>query len=86
MATPKKIRNKFYVAHNKVHSLAEQNQPNEPTVIAQPQRWTRATLKDAIKHAEAILEANPQQEEACVVQIVRRVRRRKLPLIVETVR
>lgn len=81
-----KIRNKFYVAHPKVHTNFEQATDNESTVIARPQRWTRKTLKDAVAHAEAILEANPQQDEACVVQIIRRVRRKKQPLIVETVR
>jgi len=89
VAIPTKIRNKFYVAHPKVHCALEQARDNELVprdFNGRHKLWTKKTLKLAIEHAEEILEQNPQQDEAYVVQIVRRVRRKKAPVIVETIK
>lgn len=94
---PVKIRNRFYVAAEKVTSASEQDQVNDPTKVhladgmkrtplQQSGKWTRPTLKAAIAHAEQILEANPTQDHVAIVQIVRTVRRKKAPLVVETVK
>lgn len=89
-----KVRNRFYVAAPSVTTASEQDQvntsdkvhlmtqPNEP----QSGKWTRHTLKDALAQAEKILEANPKQDHVAIVQIVRIVRRKKQPLVVETIR
>lgn len=48
-------------------------------------KWTRRDLKDAIKHAEQILEAQPNRDHVTIVKIVRVVRRKKAPVVVEVV-
>lgn len=93
---PLKIRNRFYVAADRVTSALEQNQVNEPSkvfladgvkrTVVNSGKWTRPTLKAAIAHAEEILDANPSQEHVAITQIVRIVRRKKAPLVVETVK
>ena len=47
--------------------------------------WAKATLKEAVEHAKQILEKSPQLDETFVVQIVRVVRRKQVPLVVEKV-
>lgn len=90
---PVKIRNKFYVAAPSVTNHSEQDQNNVAPAVRLARsnhdpssKWTRHTLKDAITHAEQMLEDNPKMEHVAVVQIVRMVRRKKQPVIVETVR
>jgi hypothetical protein len=83
--TALKIRNKFYIGHPKITSEAEQGQMNDPAMASQPVRWTRATLEDAIKHAELRLEANPKEDHCVIVQVIRIVRRKRAPVIVEKV-
>ena len=47
--------------------------------------WCYDTLEGAIAHAKALLEEYPERKQCYVVQTVRVVRRRKLPLEVLTV-
>lgn len=89
-----RVRNKFYVAAPAVTSHAEQDQVNDKDKVALAvshqggtgAKWTRPSLKDALLHAEQILEGNPKQDHVAIVQIVRIVRRKKQPIVVETVR
>lgn len=93
-----KIRNKFYVGHPKMDNAFEQDQDNDPKTLpegalasgnldaATNRRWTRKNFKDAVAHAEQILEANPRQERCVVVKIIATVRRKKAPIVVETVK
>lgn len=94
---PVKIRNKYYVAAAKVSTELEQGQDNVSGKISLANgsgtntrgygentgRWTRKDLKGAVEHAEQILEANPSQEHVVIVKMVRIVRRKKAPLVVE---
>lgn len=90
---PVKIRNKYYVAADKVTAPFEQGQDNvAPGVtLAHPKNystsahWTRKDLKGAIDHAKQILENNPNQEHVAIVKIIRVVRREKTPLVVEVI-
>lgn len=79
-----KIRNKFYVAADKVTTDMEQ------ATVADPcegnSRWVKSTLKDAIAHANQILDKEPQRTHVAISQIVRVVRRKNTPHIVEVVR
>jgi hypothetical protein len=77
-----KIRNRFYVAAPAVTTHTEQDQAN----TERSARWTHPTLKAALAHAETILEENPNKDHVAVVQIVRVVRRKKAPVVVEVVR
>lgn len=89
-----KVRNRFYVAAPSVTTAAEQDYVNTENLVSlqtlpnEPGngKWTRHLLKDTIEQAEKILEANPKQDHVAIVQIVRIVRRKKMPLVVETVR
>lgn len=95
--TPVKIRNKYYVAAAKVSTELEQAQDNVSGKISLANgsgtntrgygentgRWTRKDLKGAVEHAEQILEANPTQDHVVIVKMVRIVRRKKAPLVVE---
>lgn len=86
-----KVKNRFYVAAERVTSSHEQGQDNEAGVaLAIGENingglWTRKTIDAAIAHAEAVLEANPKRDHVAVVRIVRIVRRRKMPVVVEVV-
>lgn len=90
--TMKKVRNKFYVAAPNVTTNSEQDQINDDTVRLSTDsgdrngKWTRPTLPAAIAHAETILEKEPNRDHVAIVQIVRIVRRKKLPAVVEVVR
>lgn len=92
-----KVRNKFYVAAPSVTAEHEQAEPNLegkvplaggplPKGLINRPRWTRHTLADALKHAEQMLEADPKLEHVAVTQIVRVVRRKKAPVVVEVVK
>jgi hypothetical protein len=89
---PVKIRNRFYVAAASVTTNREQGQVNEPKNVhlSGPNndggRWTRPTLAAAVAHAQQILEDNPSQDHVAITQIVRIVRRKKAPVVVEVVR
>ena len=74
-----KIVNKFYVASDRV--TTEREQSNQPL-----NRWTKKTLAEAIKHAEELLEKEPHQEFKAIVQIIRIVRRKRAPIVVERVK
>jgi hypothetical protein len=83
----KKVRNKFYVAADSVTRHSEQGQDNAyaagQTSGARP--WTKKSLDDAIKQAGDILEAEPSRDHVAIVRIIRIVRRKKSPLVVEKV-
>lgn len=90
---PVKIRNRFYVAAPSVTSPSEQSQDNTAKNVHLATRpsdrsgkWTRKDLKDAIAHAEQILEDDPSKEHVAVVRIVRVVRRKKMPAVVEVIK
>jgi hypothetical protein len=76
-----KINNKFYVSADRVITNAEQM-----TGKRFPGTWTHKTLAEAIKHAEELLEQDPACECKAIVQIIRVVRRKKAPVIVEMVK
>lgn len=88
-----KVRNRFYVAATSVTSNSEQAQDNTSDKVHlavssgdRHGKWTRKNLKDAIKHAEDLLELEPSKDHVAIVQIVRVVRRKKAPVVVEVVR
>lgn len=89
----KKVRNRFYVAAPSVTTASEQDQDNIPKNVAlavssgdRSGKWTRKTVADAIAHAEKILEVNPTQDHVAISQIVKIVRRKRAPIVVENVR
>lgn len=93
--TPVKIRNRFYVAADRVATASEQGQDNIKKNVAfagvDPQsrvhgKWTRKTLADAVEHAHDILENDPTKDHVAIVKIVKLVRRPKPKFIVEDVR
>ena len=67
-----KIKNKFYVSSPRMHANNTAHQT-----------WGKPTLSEAIDHAKEVLEENPDHEYEYVVQIVRVIRRQKMPVIVE---
>lgn len=88
-----KIRNRFYVAAPSVTTEREQAQDNTEKNVHlavssgdRSGKWTRKDLKAAIAHAEQILELEPSKDHVAVVQIVRVVRRKKAPVVVEVVK
>lgn len=89
---PVKIRNRFYVASPSVTKDLEQAQDNLPdqTDLATHHqgagKWTRKKLADVVAQAEVILAQDPQKDHVAIVQIVRVVRRKVAPIIVEVVR
>lgn len=90
--TKVKIINKFYVASPNVTTPAEQKQLNTPENVAlavtshHAGRWTRPTLNAALEHAKSMLENDPNLEHVAIVKIVKLVRRKAQPLIVEDVK
>lgn len=98
----KKIRNKFYIAAPAMASEREQAADhvdgetpglNDGTYRPELGRhsyheglWTRKDIKDCIKQAERMLETNRDMDAVHIVKIVKVVRRRKLPVIVEDVK
>lgn len=93
--TPVKIRNRFYVAADRVATASEQGQDNIKKNVAfagvdtQSRvhgKWTRKTLADAVEHAHDILENDPTKDHVAIVKIVKLVRRPKPKFIVEDVR
>ena len=65
-------RKKFYVA--------------SPKMIDDRLDWRRAKLSEAIDHATQLMERDASMQEALIVQVVRVVKRKKLPVAVEVVR
>ena len=61
-------KRKFYVA--------------APAMINDPRGWRHGTLKDAVEHGKRLIESQ-QQEEVLVVKVVRILRRRPAPIVVE---
>lgn len=61
----------FYVAHPKIGGYGDE--------------WSKTSLEAAVRHAKDLLEREPAREHMLVVQVVRVVRRQKLPLLVERV-
>lgn len=80
----RKIRNRFYVASSGVIAHAEQGQDSHCCTM--PSRWTKKTLKEAIAHAEQILDSDPKRDHVAVVQIIRMVRRGKTPNVIEVIK
>jgi hypothetical protein len=70
----KKGLNKFYVAAEHISVNVAQGFNDN---------WTRPTLDSAIEHAKEILAKNPSREGVVIVQMIRIVRRRTQPVIVE---
>jgi hypothetical protein len=92
---PVKIRNKYYVAADRVTTHSEQDQDNVDGKVAfagvtsqsrSYGKWTRKDLSAAIAHAEQVLEADPAKEHVAIVKIIRVVRRKKAPLVVEVIK
>lgn len=88
-----KVRNRFYIAASLVTSASEQDQDNtsDKAHLAlrsgdRSGKWTRKTVKDAVAHAEQILADEPGKDHVAIVQIVKIVRRKAAPIIVENVR
>jgi hypothetical protein len=89
-----KVRNRFYVAAPSVTTESEQAQDNIPgkgvRLSVSPNdrggRWTRKNLADAIKHAEEVLDQDPNKDHVAIVRIVRVVRRKKAPVVVEVIK
>lgn len=92
-----KVLNRFYVASDKMMSQEEQGTVNtgEPTrerydgyerQAPRHRRWAKRDLSQAIDHAREILEQNPSKQEVAIVRIVKVVRRKAMPIIVEDVR
>lgn len=88
-----KVRNRFYVAAPSVTTSSEQAQDNlegKVRLSVSPNdrngKWTRKTLAAAISHAETMLEQDPSKDHIAIVQIVRVVRRKKAPVVVEVVK
>lgn len=90
-----KVLNRFYVASDKMMSQAEQGTVNEGPQRAKDifgadtrrhARWAKRDLKTAIDHAREILEQDPNRQEVAVVRIVKVVRRKPMPIIVEDVK
>jgi len=54
-------------------------------VIAWGKDWPKKTLKEAVAHAKQLMEENADMDQVIVVQIVRVVKRKATPLIVEKV-
>ena len=78
MTTRKRRRKKqfndgrvYYVSHPKIHAKGD--------------TWAKRSLSAALKHAREILANNPSRDVACIVQIIRVVRRPRLPMVVEKV-
>jgi len=70
---PKRALNKYYVAHPKmVRDLTATNPA-----------WAHPTLADATEHARALLEKFESMDTYLIVKVVRRVRRQRLPAVVE---
>jgi hypothetical protein len=91
---PVKIRNKYYVASPSVTTAREQGQDNKAPAVSLAThhvgaesggRWTRKDLADCITQATEQLEKNPGLEHVAIVRIVRVVRRKKQPVVVEVI-
>jgi len=67
--------NRFYIGADHIARSIETGK-NDP--------WTKSTLLEAIKHAEKVLD-DEDRNVVVVVQIVRIVRRRKAPIVIEKV-
>jgi hypothetical protein len=67
-----KIVKKFYVAADRVTSYGAD--------------WCHPTLEGAIKHAEKLLEQEPGTKAKYIVKIIKVVKRRNMPVIVEDVK
>ena len=76
-----KINNKFYVAAERVTTAKEQ--ALNPIAYKQ---WPKKTLAEAIKHAEEILNESSLKDHVAIVKIIRVVRRKEVPIVVETVK
>lgn len=90
-----KVLNRFYVASDKMISEAEQGTVNtgEQRVShdgyndrPRHTRWAKRDLAQAIDHARQILDNDPSKHEVAIVRIVKMVRRKATPVIVEDVR
>ncbi len=66
-----KVERKYYVAHPRMKDPANS--------------WAHATEADAIEHAEDLLRADPHSEFQFVVKIIKVVRRKEPPVVVESV-
>lgn len=83
----KLVINKFYVASDSMLTEQEQGTPN--TLVERGRgrhvRWAKFDVKQAIDHATSILEADPSKDHVAIVKIIKVVRRKKMPVIVENV-
>lgn len=67
-----KLSKKYYVAADRVTSYGSD--------------WAHETLQEAIEHARSLLEGDPHGTDTkYVVQIIRCVKRKKMPTVVEKV-
>lgn len=74
--------NRFYIGSRGVFNRARG--PASSPGAGQKIGWGHATLVEAIDHAKKVLEAN-DDEEQFIVKIVRVVRRKPTPIVVEEV-
>jgi hypothetical protein len=66
-----KIEKKFYVSH--------------PRMRDPQNNWTHATEKEAIAHAKRLLNDNVHDEMQFIVKIIKVVKRKETPMVVESV-
>lgn len=69
--------NKFYCAATRISSAVG---------LGRNDYWTKPSMDAAVKHAETILEENPDQQCIVIVKIVAVVKRQKQPVRVQVVR
>lgn len=74
-----KITKKFYVGANKVFNTHDYGPLTGET-------WAKKTEAEAIEHAKQILEEKPDQDFAFVVKVIKVIRRKRVPLVVETIK
>ena len=87
----KKVHNRFYVASDKMTSEMEQASPNTESkqskdYTGRHNRWAKNTVAQAIDHARELLEKDPAREHVAIVKVIKLVRRKKMPIIVEDVK
>lgn len=80
MPAKKTKLNRFYVAASGVtrNSATHHGGTNDS--------WAKPTLEAAIEHGRKILDEDRSKDEVFIIQIIRRVRRKDQPVVVEVVK
>jgi len=79
------LLNRFYVASDKVTAPLAQSKANTSGHGA-PYSWPHATMESAIKHAHEILEDGPDRDYVVIVEMVKVVRKQRIPIVVDDLR